>query len=629
MEDPASTEKLKQDSDTTSSQQLKPGALLANRYLILGIIGIGGMSTVYRAKDNHFPNVTKLVAVKEMINRALDPVMKTTVIRNFEREANILASLDHRSIPRIYDYFTLNDCSYLVIEFISGSDLEVILEKSNEIVPEERVIPWAIELCDVLSYLHNHQPDPIIFRDIKPSNVMVNDQDHIILVDFGIARPFQVGQRGTMIGTEGYSPPEQYRGDATPLADIYSLGATLHHLLSNHDPRLEPPFSFLERPIRQFNPKISAKLEDTINKAVQYDPEDRYQSAEEMKAALVEAAQEIGIPTPSAFRKHHSRSLGGLVEPVWSFQCEDEIRGSPTYFNKMVYVGCYDNNVYALNAEDGAFFWKYPTDGGIVSKPAIQEDSLFVGSEDYRMHAIHLRTGKVNWTYYTEGPVRSSPHLAEGHVFIGSDDGFLHAVNAVTGRPAWKQDAGSPIRSTAVVADELVYFGTEAGDLYCLDLTGKVKWRFKAKRAITSTPVIHKKIVYFCSVDSYLYALDANTGWVIWRYRLNKPSISSPSVVDHLLFTGAIDGSITCIDINTTKSVWQFNAKHQVTGSALIYREALYIGSVDGHIYCLDYQTGKQRWKYLTKGLITGTPCSWEDLIFIGSTDHYLYSFAA
>ena len=100
----------------------------------------------------------------------------------------------------------------------------------------------------MLTYLHGHQPQPVIFRDMKPSNVMIDQHGHIRLIDFGIARVFQPGQKGTMIGTEGYSPPEQYRGEASPAGDIYALGATLHHLLTRRDPRAEPPFSFSERP---------------------------------------------------------------------------------------------------------------------------------------------------------------------------------------------------------------------------------------------------------------------------------------------------------------------------------------------------------------------------------------------
>ena len=220
METHRITQSFDPNADQDTSQQLQAGITLEERYLIQGVLGIGGMGAVYRARDLHFPNVTKVVAVKEMVNRAMDPVVRSTIVRNFEREANLLASLDHRAIPRIYDYFTINERSYLVLEYITGSDLEVIINGTNDFLTEERVIRWTLELCDVLQYLHTHKPEPIIFRDMKPSNVMINAQDHAVLVDFGIAKQFQVGQKGTMIGTEGYSPPEQYRGDATPLADI-------------------------------------------------------------------------------------------------------------------------------------------------------------------------------------------------------------------------------------------------------------------------------------------------------------------------------------------------------------------------------------------------------------------------
>ncbi len=239
------------NSSPLPDKQLQPGSILVNRYAIQEVIGVGGMGSVYRARDLHFPNVVKLVAVKEMINQARDPLVRQTIVQNFEREANILVTLEHPSIPRIFDYFTHNERSYLVLEYIPGKDLEELLVQAQNFFPEEQIIQWAIELCDVLCFLHNHKPDPIIFRDMKPSNIMVNQKNHIILVDFGIAKNFRDGQKGTMIGTEGYSPPEQYRGEASPQADIYALGATLHHALTRKDPRLEPPFTFGDRPIRQ------------------------------------------------------------------------------------------------------------------------------------------------------------------------------------------------------------------------------------------------------------------------------------------------------------------------------------------------------------------------------------------
>ncbi len=330
-------------------QHLQTGATLVERYLIQETVGVGGMGAVYRARDLHFPKVVKLVAVKEMINQARDPLVRKTIVQNFEREANVLATLHHSSIPRIYDYFSEDDRSYLVLEFINGKDLETVLSETEDFLPEEQVVTWAIELCDVLQYLHTHKPEPVIFRDMKPSNVMINTQNHVILVDYGIAKPFQAGQKGTMIGTEGYSPPEQYRGEATFLADIYALGATLHHLLTRRDPRLEPPFSFSERPIREINPNVSLELETVISTALQYNPEDRFKSAEAMKEALLGVARKTGIlsrmSTPTA-----SILQSGSIKPLWIFECEDEIRGTPTYYNGVLFVGCYDNNLYSIDA---------------------------------------------------------------------------------------------------------------------------------------------------------------------------------------------------------------------------------------------------------------------------------------
>ncbi|MCS6993470.1 MAG: PQQ-binding-like beta-propeller repeat protein [Anaerolineales bacterium] len=614
----------------TNTGQLKPGTNLVNRYLIQEVIGVGGMGSVYRARDLHFPNVVKLVAVKEMINQAPDPLVRQTIVQNFEREANILATLSHPSIPRIYDYFTLDNRSYLVEEFINGRDLEVVLNQTEGFLPEEQVLDWAIQLCDVLSYLHNHKPDPIIFRDMKPSNVMVNQYNHIVLVDFGIAKPFQAGQKGTMIGTEGYSPPEQYRGEASIQADIYALGATLHHLLTRRDPRLEPPFSFGERPIRKINPSVSVEVETVINTALQYNVEDRFKTVDDFKQALISAGRKTGLLNRVSARATAAVMIPSEgIKPVWAFQCEDEVRGTPLVHKGFVYVGCYDNNLYALNASNGEFQWKYATEGGIVSRPAVADDNIFFGSADKRIYAISARSGKLSWIYYTDGPIRSSGRIADGHLFIGSDDHLLHAININSGRAAWKYDTGDEIRSTPFIVNDLVYFGTEGGELFCLDFRGQVKWRFKAKRAITSSPWVHENAVYVNSMDGFLYAVDAKSGWMLWRFRMEKASIVSPAIADNLVFTGSADGHVYAVDMRSAKEVWRFKTNHQVNSSPVLYKDALYIGSVDNHLYCLEYRTGRLRWKFETKGPITGTPTVFDDIVYVGSNDHFVYALLA
>ena len=586
------------------------------------------MGSVYLARDQHFPNVVKLVAIKEMVNRAPDPLVRKTIVQNFEREANILATLNHASIPRIYDYFSSGNRSYLTLEFINGNDIEVIINDTAGFLTEDRVLGWAIELCDVLHFLHNHKPDPIIFRDMKPSNVMVNSQDHIVLVDFGIAKSFQVGQKGTMIGTEGYSPPEQYRGEAGPLADIYALGATLHHALSRRDPRLEPPFSFGERPLRKINPAVSVELEAVINTALQYNTGDRFHSAEAMKEALIAAGRKTGLLDRIGKTTASIPSQSG-IKPIWSFQCEDEVRGAPLYHNGSVYIGSYDHNVYSLNAADGSLKWKFATDGGVVTRPAVFEDNIYVGSEDKLLYVVSTRTGKIVWTYYTEGCVRSSPRIAEGHVFFGSDDHHIHAVNLLSGRAIWRVETAASVRSTPFVTQDMVYVGCENGDFYCLDFRGEVKWHFRAKMAVTSSPWVADGVVYFASLDGTLYALDARSGWVIWRFRMGKGSISSPCVENGMIFIGSADGYIYAIDVHTAKEIWRYKTEHQVSGSPSIFKDALYCGSVDGNLYCLEHRSGRLRWKFTSKGPITGTPLVYDDIVYTGSVDHFLYALLA
>ncbi len=611
------------DEDSGSDELLQTGTILENRYQIEGVIGTGGMSTVYSARDLRF-SVVKPVAVKEMINRARDDMLRESAVIMFEREANVLASLQHPSIPKIHDYFTIGSQSYLVMELIPGQNLEKIIDQTQGFIPESQVISWTIELCDVLEYLHNQKPQPTVFRDMKPANIMITPDHRLVLVDFGIAKVFQGGQKGTMIGTEGYSPPEQYRGEATPSVDIYALGATLHHILTRKDPRIETPFTFSERPIREINPNVSIELEDIVITAVQYDPDDRFKDIFTMKMALKKLARKTGIlPMYGVTQK---LNVNQSIKPIWVFECEDEVRGTATYHEGVIYVGAYDHNLYALNAATGDFIWKYATDGGIVGKPAIFEKNIYIGSEDERLHVISPKSALPLWTYYAEGPIRSSPYIADRHVFIGSDDAYLHILNATTGRRASRIDLGAPVRSTPIVANELIYIGVENGEFFCFDFHGKIRWRVRAKRAVTSSPVLSNNVIYYGSVDGTLYAVDAKTGWGIWRFRMNRGTISSPCILDNTVFIGSADGNIYAIDTRSSKEIWRYVTEDQVSSSPTIYNDALYIGGVDGNVYCINHQSGHLRWKFETGGAVVSSPIIHNDIVYIGSTDHHIYA---
>ncbi len=616
----------------TVAPVMQPGVVLQGRYAIEGTLGIGGMSVVYRGRDLRFKDVVRPCAIKEMYQSAPDSNTRLLNLKNFEREAGLLATLQHPAIPRVYDFFEEHGRVYLILELIQGKDLETVLDEAGGPLAEERVARWAVQLCEVLTYLHNQQPEPIVFRDMKPSNVMVTPDERIVLIDFGIARGL-VRTRGTVIGTEGYSPPEQYKGIAEPQGDLYALGATLHHLLTASDPRTETPFTFHERPLRQLNPVVSPELEAVIEKALSYDMKTRWASADEMRQALLQTPtlrSQSGASGAAPAKGATPRGKVASTELVWRFTCEDEVRSSPHVSNGMVFIGCYDTNLYALDAGRGEFRWKYATEGGISSSPTVWNDIVIVGSEDGAVYACDLRRGTLRWTFRTGKPVRSSPRVLERVIFIGSDDQHFYAIDGLRGSQIWKYRTWMPIRSSACIAGDSVYFGGGDGFVYALNMkNGGVRWKQRTQQPVISSPAFAENMVIVGSMDYTLYALDSEGGWPIWKFRTNHYVNSSPLPFGTRVFVGSVDGCMYAIELKNGKPGWKYETGSQITSSPRIEQGRLYFGAADGCVYCLDVANGALIWRYETGGPVVSTPAISEGLVYIGSLDHAVYALRA
>lgn len=250
------------------------GTVIEGKYEILREIGKGGMSVVYLAMDTR---LNKQWAVKE-IRRRGSGKKDEIVVNSLLAEANLMKRLDHPSLPRIVDIIENQETIFVVMDYIEGESLDKVIVESGP-QPEELVIGWAKQLCDALSYLHAQKP-PIIYRDMKPANIMLKPEGNIKIIDFGIAREYKEQNLTdtTVLGTRGYAPPEQYDGQTDARSDIFALGKTMHHLLTGIDPRTGELYA----PVRMWNPELSEGIELIIDKCVEPASENRYQNCQDL-----------------------------------------------------------------------------------------------------------------------------------------------------------------------------------------------------------------------------------------------------------------------------------------------------------------------------------------------------------
>jgi len=263
-------------------QSLQPGAVLKSRYRIDRVLGEGAHGTVYSAADLSVDGTSW--AVKEIREYSLPAGERQDVLAHFYREAGILRSINHTGVPKVVDVFCQDSCHYMVMEHVEGQTLQELFRSGR---PDIRtVVGWALRLCQILECLHESSPHALIFRDLKPANIMVTGRGRLILIDFGIARFLNPAKSGDTValGTPGYAPPEQYGNARTDCrSDLYSLGATMYELLSGADPA---SFNFCFPPLAELNPSVGPALEGIVMRCLERLPEKRFQSVRELHAEL-------------------------------------------------------------------------------------------------------------------------------------------------------------------------------------------------------------------------------------------------------------------------------------------------------------------------------------------------------
>jgi len=301
---------------------LEKGTVLYNLYKIIDLLGKGAMGNVYlveRLKDN------KKLVVKEVIfHEKIEPDIESAK-EMFFREAEIMAKFNHPGLPKMYGAFSQDEREYIAMDYIEGKTLEEILDSSPGPLEEEKAIKWALMLADILNYLHSAFPSPVVYRDIKPSNVIITPEGTPKLIDFGIARHYRPDKTTDTfrLGTPGYAAPEQHKnkGQSTPQTDIFGLGVLLFQMLAKYDPTLTP-FKF--PPLKSLNPSVSLELENTVSRAIELEPAKRYVNMQEFKEELEKYLRVSGLtrapriypPSPSLHGSENNlfeRVIKGII----------------------------------------------------------------------------------------------------------------------------------------------------------------------------------------------------------------------------------------------------------------------------------------------------------------------------
>jgi len=327
---------------------------------------------------------------------------------------------------------------------------------------------------------------------------------------------------------------------------------------------------------------------------------------------------------------------------VWNYTAGGNVTSSPAVVDGVVYAGSWDDHLYAVNATNGAFLWKYNTtetsNPYVSSSPAVVEGIVYIGGARSKIQALDADTGALLWKYttseqyITRAEVSSSPAVADGVVYVGNYDSNIYAFNTSTGALLWNYTVGNEMGfwSSPAVANGVVYAGCYNGKLYALDAsTGTLLWQYETGGPVWSSPAVVDGVVYFGSSDKNLYALNAATGTLLWNYTTGNGVRSSPAVANGAVYVGSQDGNLYALDASTGDLLWNYTTGDVVRSSPAVANGAVYFGSWDNNLYVLDASTGTLLWQYVTGGPVVSSPAVVDGVVYFGSRDSNLYAIGS
>lgn len=318
----------------------------------------------------------------------------------------------------------------------------------------------------------------------------------------------------------------------------------------------------------------------------------------------------------------------------WRFVTKGPVHSSPVVSGGRLFVGSYDNSLYALDAATGAQIWSFETAGEILSTPAVYKDAVYFGSKDGSVYALEAATGKLIWKYETKLGVVTSPVVTDTLVLISSTDSYIYALSVADGKRQWRSQMYDTkytgVYSSPALFEDNVLFAGKNGALYSASTkSGGRNWAFAASSAIYASPVIKGEMVYIVSYDKYLYALNVKTGVKLWKKRIgDEMGYASTAISKDSIYQAFMNGLVKVYNASTGKETGSFTFPAGIKSTPVVTSNGLMLfGGVDGVFYAANPKTGAVVWQYKTGGPIHSSPAVLDDAIYIGSEDGAIYAF--
>jgi outer membrane protein assembly factor BamB len=347
------------------------------------------------------------------------------------------------------------------------------------------------------------------------------------------------------------------------------------------------------------------------------------------------AAQSTSTTMQFRYNAQHTGDYGPVagstlsnVKPTWRFTTRGPVESSPAVVNGVVYVGSWDNNVYAIDATNGAQLWSFATGDPVYSSPAVVNVVVYVGSNDHNVYALNATNGAQLWKYTTASWVESSPAVVNGVVYVGGNDSNVYALNATTGVKKWSYTTGSAVFSSPAVVNGVVYVGSDDNNTYAIDATNGAKlWSFATGGFVDSSPAVSNGVVYVGSDDSNVYALNATNGAKLWSFAAGYLGVeSSPAVVNGVVYVGSDNHYVYALNATNGAQLWSQPTDSGVYSSPAVVNGVVYVGSDDNNIYALNATNGGRLWSLATRDIVVSCPAVVNGVVYVGSDDSNVYA---